>query len=133
MKELNEMMEFDCPVAVDNNGEVTRSSEHAPETYWSMSADDSDAEMLAYLNSQGWDVLNGYSGQDRYSGPIMHASEYVGGGLERDILAEPGVYVTLYVEDIDDDPMEGDNAVGWIVARKLSIMDKIGENNERLL
>ena len=66
------------------------------------------------LSTDKWELLDGYSGQDRYSGPIMHASEYVGGRMERDILATPGVYVALVDYCLDDSDPEG-----WAVARMI--------------
>jgi hypothetical protein len=47
-------------------------------------------------------------------GPIMHNSEYIGGTMEADIRATPGVYVALVNDDIDDP----EHAEGWAVARK---------------
>jgi len=50
--------------------------------------------------------MDGYSGQ---WGP----SELIGGGLERDILGEPGTYVAVVVQTPD-----GESDI-WAVARKL--------------
>lgn len=65
---------------------------------------------------QGWGLLRGYTGQDRYTGAFMHPSEFVGGGLERDILAEAGFYVCLPIRAGHDGEWEGD----WAVAHKPS-------------
>ena len=116
MLKLNDVMEFDCPVVIDSDGEVSQSSEYAPEVYWSsLDGEESDAVMMEYLARQGWVCLSGYTGQYGYRGPVMHASEFVGGAMERDILDNPGVYVLLVVEDIEED---GGEPVGWIVASK---------------
>lgn len=65
--------------------------------------------MIEELRAQGWEPLNGWSGQYSYSGPIMHASEYIGGGLEKHIRETPGFYVAVAVETDDaDDP------AGWL-------------------
>lgn len=66
-----------------------------------------------------WEMLNGYSGQDSYSGPIMHNSEYIGGQLERDILAQPGVYVLVaaYWDREEDDDREEMLIEGWAICR----------------
>ena len=98
---LNDRMSFDQVVEIADDGEVIdRSDLYAPELF--------DGEV-----GSGWTLLNGFSGQDRYPGPIMHASEFIGGGMERYILANPGVYVALvdYASD-DSEP------VGWAVAVK---------------
>jgi hypothetical protein len=51
--------------------------------------------------SAGWTLLSGFTGQDGYNGPVMHASEYVGGGLERHIRETPGYYVVLIVNALE--------------------------------
>lgn len=100
---LNSVMEFDHVIRVHADGTVTdEPNVHAPELY--------DGE----LGGTGWTLLNGYSGQYNYAGPIMHNSEYIGGGLARDILAQPGVYVALVNGTLSDDE---DDAEGWAVAR----------------
>lgn len=76
---LNDLLEFDHVVIVAEDGTVsdTPRDVDAPSLY--------DGE----LDDASWSMLDGYSGQDRYSGPIMHNSEFVGEGcrMERDILA----------------------------------------------
>lgn len=121
---LNEAMGFDHPIRVHADGSVTDATDtYAPEVIVATDDDGSisredDREMVRYLESQGWTVLDGYSGQYTYAGPIMHASEYIGGRMARDILEAPGVYVACAVYVLgcadDDDPI-----AGWIVARKL--------------
>ena len=107
---LNEIMEFDHVIRIDENGHVSHAnrddglSVYAPSLY--------DEE----LDDNSWTLLDGYSGQCGYGGPIMHNSEYIGGGLERDILAKPGLYVVIAAywspENEDDD----DDIEGWAVA-----------------
>lgn len=82
---LSDLMEFDCPITVHADGRITDAPRdlYAPDLY--------DGE----LQGDGWTLLDGYSGQDRYAGPIMHSSEFIGGGMARDILAEPGTYVAV--------------------------------------
>lgn len=67
---------------------------------------------------EGWELLQGFTGQYDYNGPAMHPSEYVGGGLARYILENPGYYVTLYWFEYDDDGEEYDEGL-WYVARKV--------------
>jgi hypothetical protein len=82
---LSDLMEFDSPVTVHEDGTVTTGPRdlYAPTLY-----DDA-------LDSDGWELLDGYSGQYGYGGPIMHPSEFIGGGMARDILSEPGTYVAV--------------------------------------
>ena len=116
---LNDLMEFDHPVVSDGNGNVTDapSGVYAPE----VSVDLDDEGQMTSLDpsdiyvSSPWMLLNGFSGQDRYPGPIMHPSEFVGGGLETYIRENPGVYATVVVTGIGG-PEDDDNAVGWAVA-----------------
>lgn len=99
---LNDKMDFDHVVQVLPGGQVVDAhGVYAPELY--------DDE----LQGAGWTLMDGYSGQSGYSGPIMHNSEYIGGGLERDILANPGYYVTLVNNSYDEEEGEG-----WAIAYK---------------
>ena len=129
---LNDLMDFDHPVVSDGNGNVTDapSNIYAPE----VSVDLDDEGQMTSLDpsdiyvSDPWMLLSGFSGQDRYPGPIMHPSEFVGGGLETYIRENPGVYATVVVTGIGG-PEEDDDAVGWAVAyipkesRKRSAID----------
>jgi hypothetical protein len=101
-RKLNDRMEFDHVVRVHPDGSVTDADGvYAPELH--------DGE-LSTLDTR-WALMDGYSRQDRYSGPIMHTSEFIGGGMERDILGAPGLYVALV--DYPSDDTEPD---GWAVA-----------------
>jgi hypothetical protein len=111
--DLNGIMEFDHPVVVDEHGTVTDAPAdvlYVPEVY-------TDGDPLTPWVSPGWSLLSGYSGQDRYAGPIMHPSEFIGGSMALDILATPGVYVAVVVTDLDAGD-EDDDLVGWAVARR---------------
>lgn len=99
---LNDFMEFDHVIRVHDDGSYSEAEGiHAPSL------------RDGVLDTEGWTLLDGYSGQYMYSGPIMHASEFIGGLMERDILANPGIYVALV--DYPDDDSEPE---GWAVARK---------------
>lgn len=104
---LNQAMEFDHVIQVHADGAVTDAPDtvHAPELY--------DDELHHHtFGPLTWTLMNGYSGQHGYSGPMMHQSEFIGGGLARDILAAPGYYVALVNRTSDDaEPTE------WAVAR----------------
>jgi hypothetical protein len=102
MQKLNDIMEFDHVIAVHDDGSVTDAlGIYAP----SLNGDE--------LEGLSWELLDGYSGQDRYSGPMMHQSEFIGGQLERDILSRPGYYVALVNYSSDDSEPES-----WAVAFK---------------
>ena len=63
----------------------------------------------------GWTFFQGFSGQQSYSGPVLHTSEFVVGGLEKRIRENPGLYVALSVEATEGG--EGESTiVGWVVA-----------------
>jgi hypothetical protein len=119
--DLNALMEMDHVIQVHADGAVTEPRDvRGPDDVYvdtdgdgQISAAD-DKDLITRMREQGWELMNGYSGQHGYSGPIMHASEYVGGRLERDILAEPGYYVVASVETLDD----SEEPAGWIIARK---------------
>src|SRR5688572_20005269 len=105
MKPLNDIMEIDHVIRVHEDGTVTWEREvYAPELF--------DGELHQHWESPQWSLMDGYSGQQGYSGPLMHQSEVIGGGMERDILAQPGLYVALtnYPADGSDELTE------WAVA-----------------
>lgn len=71
---------------------------------------------------KGWEYLRGFTNQQGYRGPIMHDSEFIGGGLADHILENPGFYSTVLIEGMQDpeDPeyADGDTVpVGWGVLR----------------
>lgn len=108
-KSLNDIMGFDHVVIINKDGSVSDgpNSICVPELW----EDD--------LSSDEWELLSGFSGQDRYNGPIMHDSEYIGGGLEDYIIEKPGIYVAIVSnyfgeDDVDDAETE---ISGWAVAR----------------
>lgn len=103
--DLSSLMGFDHVIQVHADGMVTDAPDtvHAPDLY--------DGELHHSPGSPEWTLMDGYSGQYGYSGPLMHQSEFIGGGLARDILAAPGYYVALIDVTSDDEPTE------WAVAR----------------
>lgn len=144
-QKIDDLMQFDHVVAVMPDGRVIDTDEgfnpldvHAPvvEMGYDGPFEDAqigkehDAAMMEHLRKQGWEVLSGYSGQYSYSGPVMHRSEFIGGGLEDRIREEPGFWVALTVEihpgPEDDDETESE-VVGWIVARKIGSEDEIAK------
>lgn len=130
---LSAAMEFDHVITVHDDGTVT----DGPRDVWAPELwNDDDADVTGYDRDR-WELLTGYTGQYSYSGAVMHSSEFIGGGLARDILDTPGVYVAVVVEcepsDDDGDRWPGDSAdarladyeagawrpepAGWAVAR----------------
>lgn len=106
---LNDVMEFDHVIEVYASGHVETdvAACWAPQLYATSDADGShvpgtDADLIDQAKRQGWELLTGITGQYGYSGPCMHASEVVGGGLADRILATPGYWVTVVVWEIDD-------------------------------
>lgn len=110
METLNDVMEFDHVVLSDGRGNVRRTGVDAPALDGLHVAD-------MWLD-EGWELLDGFSGQHGYGGPVMHESEFIGGGMERHVRANAGLYVSLIVWDDPDPewPEEGDQIVGWAVA-----------------
>lgn len=92
---LSEIMEFGAVVRVGPGGSVWKvSAFHAPEVYQDFSDDGFSYQGEPYVEGDAdWKPLTGYSGQHGYSGPMMHSSEYIGGGMAQAILDAPGVYV----------------------------------------
>lgn len=105
---LNDIMDFDHIVEVHTDGSIT----DGPANLYAPSLYDGD------LDDSRWELLTGYSGQYGYSGPIMHNSEYIGGGMERDILSTPGVYVALVCYwSPDEESTDDEHTIeGWAVA-----------------
>jgi hypothetical protein len=119
MSDLNGIMEFDHVIQVHADGTVTDGPAgiYAPESVITTDADGQilaadEAEYTASIERQGWQLERGLTGQYGYSGPIMHASEYVGGELEDHIRETPGLWTVVTVETLDD----SEDAAGWAIA-----------------
>lgn len=95
---LNDLMQFDVVVRVYPTGHVTR--EHATAPYFELNSGKLSA------TDEGWYLLTGYTSQYGYRGCDLHSSEYIGEGLERDILAAPGRYVALVSHYCLDEELE---------------------------
>lgn len=102
-------VEFDHPFRILPDGTVTDDdldNVHAPELF-----DET-------IYSDDWEFWStGRSNQDHYRGPIMHNSEFIGGGMERDLLAQPGVYVTVVAQWTPEAGVEETYAEGWAILR----------------
>lgn len=113
MPTLNEIMELDHVVTIVVGSDGVGTAVDAPREIYAPELFDNE------LDSDRWELLNGYSGQDRYAGPIMHNSEFIGGRMERDILNDiGGTYVALVSNYPPDDDSDGELvSEGWAVAR----------------
>lgn len=120
-------VEFDHVFTVMSGGTIT----DGPSGIYAPSSHDGE------LDGSGWEYFtHGYTGQYGYRGPIMHASEFIGGRLERDILSTPGIYAVVadYPNTHEFDGPDGpfaecrecgfypadhpaDSADGWAVVR----------------
>lgn len=106
---LSDVMEFDHVIQVHADGTVT--DDHPDvRSLWAPSLLDGE------LDGPGWTLLNGYSGQDRYSGPVMHPSEFIGGRMAQDILARPGFYVAVVANYSPEDEDAELDTEGWAIA-----------------
>lgn len=118
---LNDVMEFDHVITVHADGTVTDGPAgiYAPDLYHVEGAQHpNDVENTG---PQGWELLHGFTAQDSYNGAVNHASEFIGGGLERHIMANPGLYVACVVNGYSDDSDVYDGyaepePAGWAVA-----------------
>lgn len=108
---LSDVMEFEHVIRVHADGTITEPSGiSAPDVYWSNGTHD--------VQGNGWSLMNGYSGQYNYSGPVMHDSEFIGGRMADDILSTPGYYVAVIVYDLDNAIENWTPDAGWAVAHK---------------
>lgn len=106
-------MDFDHVIEVLEDGTVRDAGIYGPESVH-VCVDDEGYVMMpeTFVGLEGWRLLTGFTGQYGYAGPIMHPSEYIGGGLERHILENPGYHVAVVVYDDSPDS----EVVGWAVA-----------------
>lgn len=123
---LSSVMEFDHIVRVNADGTVSDTDMSVGDTgsYFDLNVapDGTDEFEL----SEGWTLMSGYTGQHGYNGPVMHASEFIGGRMARDILSTPGYYVLLEVQADCNGTEDGCSIedgcncepAGWAVAYK---------------
>lgn len=94
---------------------------YAPESVEHDATHDILIEGVPYKERNGgWWPLTGHTNQDRYHGAVLHDSEFVGGGLARDIIErsaewerddQPLLWTMVVVRDPDDE----DHDAGWAV------------------
>jgi hypothetical protein len=109
--DLDSRMEWDSFYRIVN-GELIRVDEYpCPSVYWISETSSIDGKSHVEIDGTAPDgytmtLLNGFSGQYSYNGPVMHPSEYVGGGLASFMLenmsSEGCLYAITEIVDIDD-------------------------------
>jgi hypothetical protein len=121
-RDLNDVMEFDHVIRVRGDGTISVPEPHvyAPELHALSDAEGShlpetDADLHRQAREQGWTLEAGWSGQHGYRGPCMHPSEYVGGALAEYIIAHPGLWVAVIVNEEDPDASDT-----WAILHRLT-------------
>lgn len=120
-------VEFDTVFQVGHSGNVysyaSRSDIPPVPTVWHDDELDMLIDDLPYTDHPEWECVTvGYTGQYGYNGPVMHASEFIGGALADDIVIRPGYYVVCEVSAYPDGYVDGDDVVeydtaGWTILR----------------
>ena len=128
MRDTIEMMSFGMPFVIDETGKATRIEKG---DYFDDISSGSDSLGMEYIAGipKGWEAVAGITGQDSYSGAIMHSSEY----MEEQHMARlfdansPNVFV--FTTFIDDDHAEwcdwDDHDIcdlmgdGWLILRRV--------------
>lgn len=90
---VSRIADFDRVFAVREDGTVDSANPYhycAPEAI----------EPAPYATElDGWQLpLSGFTGQDRYTGPWLHDSEVIAGGVADYVLAHPGYWVAIYAQ-----------------------------------
>lgn len=121
--QLNGVMEIDHVIRVHEDGTVSEpvSGVWAPELSAISDGNgnhtaDTDPELHRQAREQGWTLESGWTGQYSYSGPCMHQSEFIGGGLATHVLATPGYWVAVVVKEDDDSEPSS-----WAICHRLTV------------
>lgn len=92
---------------------IERPDVWTPEAIWS----DTDVRHIEPVTD--WTPIHGYSGAHQQgASAVMHPSEFIGGGMARDIIAEvkeDGGHTYAVVEVLDPDDEEA--LIGWVIFR----------------
>ena len=114
---LSEEIEFDHIVYSHGDGTISDVNPYVagwgPELYI---CEQEDGTWTMEDVEAPWTLLTGFSDQHGYDGPMMHASEYIGGGLARHILETPGFYTAGVVDPLPLDEDSNDAPDSWVVA-----------------
>lgn len=123
-------MDLDRIMYTDHVVQVTKDRQvldtvglYAPEVFVNLDSEGqmtsaAEADMIRYVEYEGWELLTGYTRQYAYRGPINHPSEFIGGGMAEDILDKPGFYVVVEVMGEGPDGQSEPENIGWVVAYK---------------
>lgn len=76
-----------------------------------------DSMLYSAVDGTGWELVSGFTGQYGYNGPLMHESEYMGGGIVQYTIDTPGIYTVQYVAAWTDPDFEEYDYVGWVLLR----------------
>ncbi|AWY03916.1 hypothetical protein SEA_NEDARYA_99 [Gordonia phage Nedarya] len=124
---LNDLMSFGNVVYSDGEGSVTDEFDDTvfgPEVVYvdlNEEGSVSSPETIEMSGYGDWELLQGFTGQYSYNGPIMHDSEYIGGRLEDHIRENRGYYAAVIVDGDRTDENDESIAVGWAVAFKKEV------------
>lgn len=95
MSALSEAMDFDHVIYSFGDG-TFESNPDSPFARSLHAPDAVDVDSMA-TELDGWQLpLSGFTGQDRYTGPWLHGSEQIEGGVEMYVLEHPGYWVAIY-------------------------------------
>lgn len=112
---LNRIMDLGHVIRVNPDGTIDEhparshpGTPYAPESVMMTDHDgqirDGDEEdWIRRVRDAGWEPERGWTGQYGYSGPVMHASEFVGGALADHVAETPGLWVAVEVSCLPDE------------------------------
>lgn len=105
---ISRFVEFDSPFLVHDDGKhISREdSVYGPELLIGNDIQEDKKKLtVPFPGYPQWELVSGFSGQDSYPGPVMHDSEFLGGGMARWVMENPGIYVmTSVMWDDESDP-----------------------------
>lgn len=136
---LNSLMQMDHVIRVDAAGLVHDDVRdvYAPEI--NMQTDDDgqilaehDAALIDDLKRAGWTAETGWTGQygNHKGDPVMHVSEFIGGGLAEHIVSTPGYWVACAV-DVDSEVCPNESPTCKLSDPCVMCVDESGEQRER--
>lgn len=118
---VQEIADFDHPFIMDGSV-IMGGLRDAPGYYAPSVTHDDEHDVLVDgmpLADSEWSAITGMTGQDRYNGAVMHASEFIGSAIAERMseLSEeiPQVFVIVAceVDPTDDDPEP--EPAGWVI------------------
>jgi hypothetical protein len=118
--EAIQALEFDTVFTLHADGTIVPThGTYAPQAYIA----ESDGDCGDHVLPDGWKwATRGMSAQWGYSGPVMHASEYIGdaiaGELHRWTEDGPQLYAIIEVGYQNEDGEFDETPAGWAIVRK---------------